>query len=164
MRDRGQISNKSPLHIEAWHFAKDSCQILPLISIQGDEDYPSLLEQPYQLLACLPNWGILSTLYNSEHLVRGKKLLKLLCRCPLLCVLWHHLVKLPSLDELGHYVDSAHEFSPKENLRESGPLGIKLEPLPDSLVLQDVEMSEAVTFLREALNEATCKFALWLLW
>jgi hypothetical protein len=53
-------------------------------------------------------------------------------------------VKFSSFDELGNDIDAADELSTQENLGEGWPLRVKLKPLSDPLILEDVEVPEAV--------------------
>jgi hypothetical protein len=50
-----------------------------------------------------------------------------------------HGRELAILDKFADDVNAAHELALDEDLWESGPGGVKLEPLADALVLKDVE-------------------------
>jgi len=54
-------------------------------------------------------------------------------------LLGHQLVELSVLDEFGDDIDASHELLVDEDLGEGGPVAVDLEPLADSLVVQDVE-------------------------
>lgn len=51
----------------------------------------------------------------------------------------YHSIKLSFFDQLGYHINTAHEFFVYENLREGGPVGVHFQPLPDSLVFENIE-------------------------
>jgi hypothetical protein len=93
-----------------------------------------------------------------------EKLLKLHFRCWFLCILRYHGIKFTCFHEIYSDIDPTDEFPSEEDLWKGGPLRVELEPLADSLVLQDVEGAETVLERPQGLEELTSELALRLLW
>ncbi len=79
------------------------------------------------------------------------------------CCLRDLSVKFSSFDELGNDIDAADELSTKEYLGEGWPLRIELKPLSNPLILEDVEVAEAVPRGGEKLQKPSSELTLWLL-
>ena len=74
------------------------------------------------------------------------------------------LIKLPRFQKVTDYVNTPYELAFQVNLWEGGPVGVKLKPLSDPLIGENIEGLVAVTLFGEGVYKLAGELTLGLIW